>query len=470
MEAADGSIRITADLDTSNLVSGLQELSKGFEETCGNLSKSIEDIKSGIGSIETGIGAFGEGVDSVESGFDSIQTGVEAISDGFGEGFGSGLDAVVENIGEISEGFDSFEKGFNSFQSAVDTITGGIESVESGFEAGSEVVGVIGEVNSAISDGTAVKMAETVAQDAMTASTAVWEGICTAAAGVTAAFGAAMEFLLSPVGLIVIGIVALIAAAVLLVQNWDTVKEKAIEIWTAISDFLTGLWETITETATEAWQPISDFILGLWTGIGESASEIWEGIQEVWATVAQWFTDNVITPVITAFENLRDGVKKAWEDLWTGIKTIINHCILTGIESFINFIISGFNKLISLLNTLQIKAPQWITNMTGITSFGFHLTPLDNVAIPRLAQGAVIPPNRRFVAVLGDQTGGTNIETPLNTMVEAFRTALSQMGGAASGNLTVTVPVYLDSEKIYEGQRSVQLRRGTSIVKAGVTA
>lgn len=47
---------------------------------------------------------------------------------------------------------------------------------------------------------------------------------------------------------------------------------------------------------------------------------------------------------------------------------------------------------------------------------------------PRLAQGAVIPPNREFMAVLGDQPSGTNIETPLETMVQAFRMALAEGG------------------------------------------
>lgn len=48
--------------------------------------------------------------------------------------------------------------------------------------------------------------------------------------------------------------------------------------------------------------------------------------------------------------------------------------------------------------------------------------------VPALARGAVIPPNREFLAVLGDQKQGTNIETPLDTMVQAFRTALTEAG------------------------------------------
>ena len=58
---------------------------------------------------------------------------------------------------------------------------------------------------------------------------------------------------------------------------------------------------------------------------------------------------------------------------------------------------------------------------------------LISTTIPRLAQGAVIPPNREFLAVLGDQKQGTNIETPLSTMVQAFKQALSESGYAGGG-------------------------------------
>lgn len=61
--------------------------------------------------------------------------------------------------------------------------------------------------------------------------------------------------------------------------------------------------------------------------------------------------------------------------------------------------------------------------------------------IPALARGAVIPPNREFLAVLGDQKNGTNIEAPLSTMVEAFNRALDARGGAGGGQQTVILEV-----------------------------
>ena len=66
---------------------------------------------------------------------------------------------------------------------------------------------------------------------------------------------------------------------------------------------------------------------------------------------------------------------------------------------------------------------------------------MSNVALPRLAQGAVIPPNREFLAVLGDQKSGTNIETPLATMVQAFKQAMNETGGMGGRSITVVMQV-----------------------------
>lgn len=66
-------------------------------------------------------------------------------------------------------------------------------------------------------------------------------------------------------------------------------------------------------------------------------------------------------------------------------------------------------------------------------------------AIPRLAQGAVIPPNREFLSVLGDQSSGTNVEAPLETIKQALVEALSKSGG---GNRPINITMVLDGKVI----------------------
>lgn len=67
------------------------------------------------------------------------------------------------------------------------------------------------------------------------------------------------------------------------------------------------------------------------------------------------------------------------------------------------------------------------------------MPPVSTVQLPRLASGAVIPPNREFMAVLGDQKSGTNIETPLSTMVQAFKQAMNENGGVNARQMTVVL-------------------------------
>lgn len=129
-----------------------------------------------------------------------------------------------------------------------------------------------------------------------------------------------------------------------------------------------------------------------------------------------------------------DGVKKVFKGIWNSIVIIA--------ESAVNAIIKGLNWLISKINTIKFTVPSWVPGVGG-KSIGGHLSSLSKVHLPRLATGAVIPPNKEFLAVLGDQKSGTNIETPLATMVDAFKQAMAESGGG-----TTTVVIQLDGKEI----------------------
>ncbi|NBI69463.1 hypothetical protein D1646_22415 [Pseudoflavonifractor sp. 60] len=92
------------------------------------------------------------------------------------------------------------------------------------------------------------------------------------------------------------------------------------------------------------------------------------------------------------------------------IKNTING-LVGNVESMINAVIRGVNWMIAQLNKISFEVPDWVPGIGG-NSFGFSLQKLAEVKLPRLAQGAVIPPNREFMAVLGDQRSGNNLEAP----------------------------------------------------------
>lgn len=129
-----------------------------------------------------------------------------------------------------------------------------------------------------------------------------------------------------------------------------------------------------------------------------------------------------------------DGVKKVAKGIVNGILIIV--------ESFINNIIRGLNWLITKINSISLKVPDWVPGVGG-KGWSPHIGQMPSITLPRLATGAVIPPNKEFLAVLGDQKSGTNIETPLATMVDAFKQAMAESGGG-----TTTVVLQLDGKEI----------------------
>lgn len=129
-----------------------------------------------------------------------------------------------------------------------------------------------------------------------------------------------------------------------------------------------------------------------------------------------------------------DGVKKVAKGIVNGILIIV--------ESFINNIIRGLNWLIAKINSISLKVPDWVPGVGG-RGWSPHIGQMPSITLPRLATGAVIPPNKEFLAVLGDQKSGTNIETPLATMVDAFKRAMAESGGG-----TTTVVIQLDGKEI----------------------
>ena len=124
--------------------------------------------------------------------------------------------------------------------------------------------------------------------------------------------------------------------------------------------------------------------------------------------------------------------------------------LLTAIETGVNFVIKAVNKL-------SFDVPDWVPGIGGKT-FGFDLDEASFTKIPYLASGAVIPPNKEFMAVLGDQSSGTNIETPLKTMIEAFNAALDARGGSSHEPIILQLPngkiiaelVWSEEEKRYK--------------------
>lgn len=91
---------------------------------------------------------------------------------------------------------------------------------------------------------------------------------------------------------------------------------------------------------------------------------------------------------------------------------------------------------------------------------------VSNYSIPKLATGAVIPPNREFLAVLGDQKQGTNVETPLSTIEQAVANVMSRMGYGAEQTVILQVDKDQLGKVVYKLNKAESRRIGVNL--AGV--
>ena len=177
--------------------------------------------------------------------------------------------------------------------------------------------------------------------------------------------------------------------------------------------FIAPLVEYLLEKLAPTWSYLSNLVIGVAGTIIGTISDLITGLIKILTGIVDF-----IVGVFTG----------NWKKAWEGVKSIFKGIFdsLVGIaKAPINLIIDAINALISGLNKVHFDLPDWgILGDWAGKSFGINIP-----QIPKLAQGAVIPGGREFLAVLGDQPKGqTNIEAPLDTIVEAFKIAQSQQG------------------------------------------
>lgn len=197
-----------------------------------------------------------------------------------------------------------------------------------------------------------------------------------------------------------------------------------------IADILDGnVWEGIKKVnrgLLDLMNPIGglqDDFKSLWEKAASGASSAWEGIKNAFKSVPEWFQGKFRD----AWQKVKD-VFSTGGRIWSGIKEGIENTFRTVVNAIIrgmNTIIAvPFNKINSMLNTIRNA------HFLGISPFQnmWGVNPLPVPQIPMLARGAVIPANRQFLAVLGDQRNGNNLEAPESLLRQIVREEAGSAG------------------------------------------
>lgn len=186
----------------------------------------------------------------------------------------------------------------------------------------------------------------------------------------------------------------------------------------------------------------------------------WGIIKGIWNVAKTWFKDNVIDPLENAFFVMLDAINEKFGTTFSSLADIAKgaiNLIIGFLNSMISGVVSGINSIARSANQFGSAIPGW-QNIPAITA----------PKIPRLARGAVIPPNAAFAAILGDQTSGKNIEAPESLIRQIFR---EEMGDGGDTQITVRFEGTMGA-LIRELQPRIKRetkRRGKSLLTGGVT-
>lgn len=238
-----------------------------------------------------------------------------------------------------------------------------------------------------------------------------WQNLTTLILGVTLAVGGLYVALGSTVaGLAAVagGVLMVIKAVSDMIKQGPTLQNTILLVAGCITTIIGLLMSGHTTLAIVAAAIMA--VVGIAATAGGQGENILQHLKEAMDGFKEFFTKIFAGDIDGALEALKNG-----------FKGLGNVCIDI-FEGLVKAAAKAVNKVIELINKVSFgPVPEWVPVIGGKT-FGLNIPtiPVD-WSLPRLATGAVIPPNRQFAAVLGDQKSGTNIEAPLSTIVDAFR-------------------------------------------------
>ena len=238
---------------------------------------------------------------------------------------------------------------------------------------------------------------------------------------------------------------------------FGAVMELIAILWTeALLPLLQNITDTFAPLVAGAVQYVVD---SFFNGLGTIA-KVADGIAGVLRGLCEFVSGVFTGDWDRAWRGLSDIFESVWDTMVGVAKQGVNG-IIDLVNAMLRALTGGMNAVIDRLNGIGVEIPSWVPDYGG-QRFGVNLPRVPEYQIPRLAKGAVLPANRPFLAVVGDQRRGTNVEAPLETIRQAVADVL---GGAGAAQLYVSQPieVKLDGQVLYRAMAKIEANRGARI-------
>lgn len=252
---------------------------------------------------------------------------------------------------------------------------------------------------------------------------------------------------IGPGGVFVLAVGACIAIGVLLYKNWDKIKEMAGKVW----DWISNKTRRFVEDIGNKLRGLATKMTTIWGNIKASAHQKWNAI---WSTVSG-FAERIKNAIVDKFTSAKNTVVGVFNGMGDAIRSVLNNII-----SVVNGAISKVNGVVSAIESAFSFGPWKVPTPFGSKTIGFRATFPRVPTVPYLAKGAVIPPRSEFLAVLGDQKQGNNIETPEALLRKIVR---EETAGRQAGGGSYRFTAQINRRTLFdEMMKEAQMRRDTS--------
>ena len=204
-------------------------------------------------------------------------------------------------------------------------------------------------------------------------------------------------------------------------ETWNGLRSTLKSTWNDIKTAGSNAWNTIRDTAQQAWDAAYQGAAKAWESAKSGAASAWETVKTTWGQAGNYFNSSVFQPLINAVKSGIEGVKNAFSSMSSIVESVVKKVkdAIANLQASLPSLQNLRNSISSAVGTISSKVSSVISAAGSLVTSG--LANITSLAVPHLAEGAVIPPNREFTAVLGDQPAGYNIETPEGLLREVVR-------------------------------------------------
>lgn len=332
------------------------------------LSGSLQTAKSALGNFVAGAGD----IDAViESGMNFAGIAAKSAGElapklfaGISKAVATLIPKIPGIVGDLANGMADVigemfgEKAQSVFEGIVDTISTALDGLKAAFDFIVKYKDIFTPI--------------AVGIGAIVGFLSAWNAITKVATALQAAFNVVLNA--NPLGIIVMAIIGVVTALTYFFTQtetgkkiwetfvsfiktaWQSIKDKATEIFTAVADFISNIWNTIVETVSGLVQGMADFLSGIWETIKNVAQTVWNVIFAV--------VGGIITSYINIWKGIFEGFKIYLGLIWETIKAVagavwgvIGDTVMKIVNGFVNFVLTIFNgwknTITTIFNTIR---------------------------------------------------------------------------------------------------------------------